>query len=165
MDILYFDQKNAASREEVWREKDSNHLNTNPFKQKSNLHLFSNRQDLDLQTILKTEDLIKFDALFTCKIHGYSSTGFFFWVIISINSNFDSDEYYKKHSSAPFMKGIEIPMLLINSYDDPIVPKKLYKPLINTVLDNENFIFVLLRYGGHIGFVEGLEKKCTIPFF
>ncbi len=35
------------------------------------------------------------------------------------------EEYYRKSSCAPFLKGIKVPLVCINSADDPIVPPPL----------------------------------------
>ena len=41
------------------------------------------------------------------------------------------EEFYKKSSSVTYFGGIKVPMIFINSLDDPIIPM----PLINVVRD------------------------------
>lgn len=62
------------------------------------------------------------------------------------------DEYDKDSdvSTTNFFSKINIPLLIINAYDDPIAPIEPY--LTPQVQNNPNIITLLTKYGGHGGF-------------
>ncbi|XP_040582840.1 monoacylglycerol lipase ABHD2 [Lepeophtheirus salmonis] len=65
---------------------------------------------------------------------------------------FDSlADYYRKNSCEFYMKNIEVPYLIINSYDDFVIGN--YVP-IDEVYRNSNIICVMTNKGGHLGFLD-----------
>ncbi len=50
---------------------------------------------------------------------------------------------------------IKIPMVFINSLDDPIVPPQLLEKVKLASARRDNFLYVEQKYGGHLGFYEG----------
>jgi len=77
-----------------------------------------------------------FDHQITAPLHGFGS----------------ADEYYRKASSQPFLKSIEIPTLVIHAKDDPFMNTKVI-PAEEHLSDKVDF--ELAEYGGHVGFVAG----------
>ena len=53
------------------------------------------------------------------------------------------------------LKNIQVPMVFINSKDDPIVPPPLLEIIRDAALKYENMIYVEQKFGGHLGFYEG----------
>lgn len=61
------------------------------------------------------------------------------------------DEYYQKESCEEKLANIRIPVLFINTRDDPIVP---YHTIpIEKIKKNPNLIQCVVRAGGHLGFL------------
>nr|XP_057932210.1 monoacylglycerol lipase ABHD2-like isoform X2 [Doryrhamphus excisus] len=73
------------------------------------------------------------------KFHGYSSL----------------EEYYQQESCVHYMHRVTVPLLLMNSIDDPLVHPSLLA--IPRTLSEKlpNVIFALTQHGGHLGFFEG----------
>ncbi|KAM0685452.1 hypothetical protein COBT_003338, partial [Conglomerata obtusa] len=70
----------------------------------------------------------------------------------------DLEEHYKVSSSSAYIPFIDIPFMIINSIDDPIIPLKTIP--IDKCRNNENIILVLTKNGGHIGFMSyDLDKN------
>jgi len=61
-----------------------------------------------------------------------------------------ADDYYRRSSCASFLQGIEVPTLLIQSEDDPIVPAGPFRE--RDWSDNPQLLPLLLARGGHVGF-------------
>ncbi|KAG5896442.1 hypothetical protein JTB14_022521 [Gonioctena quinquepunctata] len=64
-------------------------------------------------------------------------------------------EYYKWSSSKYYMNDIKIPMIYINSLDDPIVPIPLLEPIKKMAMEKGNTAYIEVAHGGHLGFYEG----------
>jgi hypothetical protein len=64
-------------------------------------------------------------------------------------------EFYRSSSCVHHMKTIQVPMVFINSMDDPIVPLPLLEIVRDVALTQENILYVEQKYGGHLGFYEG----------
>eukprot|EP00866_Antonospora_locustae_P000297 jgi/Antlo1/297/979 len=61
------------------------------------------------------------------------------------------DEYYQKESCEEKLANIRIPVLFINTRDDPIIP---YQTIpIEKIKKNPNLILCVVRAGGHLGFL------------
>ncbi|MEQ2191117.1 hypothetical protein XENOCAPTIV_021288 [Xenoophorus captivus] len=85
------------------------------------------------------------------KLHGHSSL----------------KEYYEKESCVHYIHNVDVPLLLVNSADDPLVHDSLLA-IPRTLAENSNVlvlcrptakkpnvIFALTLHGGHLGFFEG----------
>jgi predicted alpha/beta-fold hydrolase len=78
----------------------------------------------------------QFDELYTAPVHGFEN----------------ADDYWRRSSSKPWLKRIEVPTLLINAQNDPFLPTSAL-PTKAEVSDS-----VILEYpksGGHVSFVSG----------
>lgn len=63
----------------------------------------------------------------------------------------DSDDYLTKCSAMPWMAHIEVPTIIIQAKDDPIVP---YQSVVDkAVADNPHITVLLTDKGGHCGFI------------
>uniref|UniRef100_A0A7E4ZS13 AB hydrolase-1 domain-containing protein n=1 Tax=Panagrellus redivivus TaxID=6233 RepID=A0A7E4ZS13_PANRE len=71
----------------------------------------------------------------------------------------DIDEYYKAVSCLQLIPNITTPMIFVNTADDPIVPSELFEPVAEICRDHPRHGFVLLKHGGHLGFLEGRSIK------
>lgn len=77
-----------------------------------------------------------FDDRYTAPIHGFK----------------DALDYWNKASCKPFLPQIAIPTLLVNSADDPFLPKPCYP--ISEAQANPFLFLEIPRSGGHVGFVQ-----------
>ena len=97
----------------------------------------------DRNAITKCKTIYQFDNLVTAPLHGFRNT----------------DEYWQKSSSKPWLKHIQIPTLIINARNDPFMPA--------TALPTQNEVSptVTLDFpaeGGHAGFIhETFPGKLT----
>ncbi|HFA50412.1 MAG TPA: alpha/beta fold hydrolase [Bacteroidetes bacterium] len=82
----------------------------------------------------KVKNLRDFDNYFTAPIHGFA----------------DAEDYYAKCSSLPLLKNIQLPTLLINALDDPLLGKPCFP--FELAEKSKHFYFLAPRYGGHCGF-------------
>jgi uncharacterized protein len=92
--------------------------------------------DLDPRAIHCTSTFREIDNLYTAPIHGFR----------------DADDYWIRSSSAPWLRHIKVPTLLINARNDPFFPGHAL-PTPAEVAEA-----VALEYpesGGHVGFVSG----------
>ncbi|NDU87666.1 MAG: alpha/beta fold hydrolase [Ferrovum sp.] len=64
----------------------------------------------------------------------------------------DAEDYWKRSSSLPWLKHIEIPTLLLQSRDDPFVPVHALPGIQDLSLAIR---MDLQHFGGHVGFVAG----------
>ena len=77
----------------------------------------------------------EFDDKITAPLHGFE----------------DAVDYYRRCSSAGFLKSIAVDTLLIQSADDPMIPKA---ALPNADMLSSSTSIHLTRKGGHVGFVS-----------
>lgn len=95
----------------------------------------------------RINSLMQFDDLVTAPLHGFEN----------------ADDYYKKSSSAQFLKHINTDTLLIQSKNDPLIPAS---ALPSTTSLSASVRMELSSKGGHVGFISGdkenwLEKRIT----
>ncbi|XP_063045338.1 monoacylglycerol lipase ABHD2 [Engraulis encrasicolus] len=64
-------------------------------------------------------------------------------------------EYYEKESCVHYIHNVNVPLLLVNSADDPLVHDSLLTIPRTLAEKKENVIFALTLHGGHLGFFEG----------
>jgi len=91
---------------------------------------------IDINEALKGNNFINFDEFFTRRMLGYSSV----------------NEYYQKISCVNDLKNIAVPLLFLQSKDDPICHHEVI-PFIEAE-KNRNLIFYTTERGGHIGWIE-----------
>lgn len=95
--------------------------------------------DSDLSQLYWATSLSQIDDWIIRRFYGYSSLG----------------EYYEAESCVKYLHNVTVPLLLLNSSDDPLVPQSLLD--FPKVLADQNpcVTFVLTSHGGHLGFFEG----------
>lgn len=91
----------------------------------------------DLERLASVRSLREFDDAFTAPVHGFR----------------DAEDYYRRSSSARFLPEIRVPTLLLQSRDDPFLPKGCLPE--EQMRRNPWLLPVLVDRGGHVGFVEG----------
>jgi predicted alpha/beta-fold hydrolase len=84
----------------------------------------------------RSRTLRDFDNAFTAPVHGFR----------------DTDDYWTRSSSKPWLGAIRAPTLVINARDDPFMPESAL-PTEREVSDAVRLEFT--AKGGHVGFVGG----------
>jgi len=92
-------------------------------------------EEISLSGYEKIKTLKEYDDRYTSVIHGFT----------------DSDDYYKKASSKPYIKGIRVPVLIINAFDDPFLGNECY-PSEDGTNENNCIDWLVTEFGGHVGF-------------
>jgi uncharacterized protein len=90
----------------------------------------------DGQRMALAGSLHEFDDAVTAPLHGYA----------------DADDYWRRASAKPLLRGIRLPTLLINAQNDPFLPAHAL-PRADEVSATTSVDFP--RQGGHVGFVTG----------
>ena len=89
--------------------------------------------------IASTADSIRaLDEAVTRRQYGYASV----------------DDYYAAASSDQRLRSIETPLLLLNAFDDPIVPGPSLLGALDAARENENIVMAVTSHGGHLGWCE-----------
>lgn len=95
------------------------------------------------QAVLAARTLAEFDTAITAPRHGWR----------------DAAEYYEVNSSARFLPGVEVPLLVIHAKDDPMIPLSPYEQVDWESLPNVELL--LTEHGGHVGF----HGRGPIPWY
>lgn len=106
------------------------------MKRKALLKLTQHPQLYDREKLLASSTLRAFDNLITAPLHGYR----------------DTDDYWTRASSKPWLARIAVPTLVLNARNDPFLPAAALPH------SDEVSPFVRLEQpgeGGHVGFVSG----------
>ena len=93
---------------------------------------------LDLKAIYASKDFYDFDNHFTAPVNGFK----------------DASEYWARSSCKQFLKGIEVPTLLITASDDPFLSESCIP--FEEAKDHRSFDLELTKYGGHVGYMSSL---------
>ena len=80
--------------------------------------------------------LYDFDNLFTAPLHGFTNT----------------DDYWRRASSKPKLHNIKTPTLVINTLNDPLVPKESLPTMAQV---SPQVMLSTPTHGGHVGFATG----------
>jgi hypothetical protein len=91
---------------------------------------------IDAQAVRACATFCEFDNLYTAPFHGFEN----------------ADDYWRRSSSKPWLKKIQVPTLVINAKNDPFLPAAAL-PARAEISSS-----VVLEYpetGGHVGFVSG----------
>ncbi len=92
---------------------------------------------VDLERILAARTFREFDDAATAPLHGFR----------------DADDYYRRSSSAAFLARICVPVLLLQSKDDPFLPPGSFPW---AAIDANPYLQAeLTEAGGHVGFIGG----------
>ncbi|KAL3077267.1 hypothetical protein niasHS_013256 [Heterodera schachtii] len=94
---------------------------------------------VDERKLWSSTSLLWLDEFYSRRVHNFASVS----------------DYYSHISCLPRIKDIKIPMIFINTLDDPLVPEALWEPVRQLCETHPLHAFVLLKHGGHLGFLEG----------
>lgn len=89
---------------------------------------------MKLENLHKTSSIRAFDEYFTAPLHGFDG----------------ANDYYKKNSSKYFLEGIQIPTLILNASNDPLLTPENLKNKHHP----SNIEYEITKHGGHVGFAE-----------
>ncbi|XP_041966423.1 monoacylglycerol lipase ABHD2 [Alosa sapidissima] len=99
----------------------------------------SKMKDADLSHLYTATSLMQIDDNIMRKFHGHDSL----------------KDYYEKESCVHYIHNVNVPLLLVNSSDDPLVHQSLLTIPRALAEKKSNVIFALTLHGGHLGFFEG----------
>lgn len=91
-------------------------------------------QRIDCEPALNSTTLFEFDDQFTAPLNGFG----------------DADNYYRSVSCLQYISNIEVPTLLINARNDPLLSDSCYP--FEQVDQNSCVQFEAPNHGGHVGF-------------
>ena len=91
---------------------------------------------IDLARVQAARTLRAFDDAYTAPVHGFR----------------DADDYWRKASSKPWLRGILVPTLLLNAGNDSFVPSAAL-PAPREL--SPHVVFECPQDGGHVGFLTG----------
>ncbi len=98
-------------------------------------HLLEDEADVD--RVLEARTLRDFDEVLTAPLHGFSG----------------ADDYYNRSDARRYLGRIRVPVLLMQSRDDPFLPRGATPEAL--VAANPHLATAFTDRGGHLGFVEG----------
>ncbi|XP_077995577.1 protein ABHD15-like [Glandiceps talaboti] len=96
---------------------------------------------IDVDKALQSRSIPEFEETVYSKLYGFK----------------DLDDYWEKNDPMREVDEIAIPVLCINSLDDPVCPSGIIPFDLFTVLPN--FLLVTTESGGHCGFFEGWQPE------
>ena len=73
------------------------------------------------------------------------------------------DDFYASQHCVDVLGDVAVPMLFLNSLDDPVIDGSLAKFGIEAAQTNPNVISVVTQRGGHLGWVEDLSSQGESP--
>ncbi|KAI4467949.1 abhydrolase domain-containing protein [Holotrichia oblita] len=98
-----------------------------------------NKLKLNEHEIISAATLPELDDAYTKKVHNFNTI----------------TELYSWSSSINYLNNINLPMVFINSLDDPIIPETLLDPIRKFAETRNSALYLELAHGGHLGFYEG----------
>jgi predicted alpha/beta-fold hydrolase len=124
----------------------------NSRKIKESIDKCPNLSYMDTKELINCEDPYLFDEIFNGRLHGYKT----------------ATEYYRGISAVKNLIDIDVPVLCINSTDDPITP---YQAIAyDDIRLNPNIFLIVTDKGAHMAFVSNeklteLKQWNLIPAF
>ena len=115
-------------------------LNSLLIKAKHKLSQFPN-SGIRKEKLSKVSSFLDFDEYFTAPLNGFSS----------------AKDYYTRSSCKPFLKDIKVPSMMIAALDDSFLSESCYP--YQEAKENDNFFLLTPKFGGHVGFYSGFQKK------
>ena len=106
------------------------------LKAKAIAKIALNQLALDQRTVARFKTLREFDNMVTAPLHGFR----------------DVDDYWTRASSAPWLKSIAVPALLINARNDPFLPAAVLDELQSRRDIPSHVTLEFPPTGGHVGF-------------
>lgn len=95
----------------------------------------------NLEKIRTVKTFRELDENFTLKVHPeYKS----------------ADDFYSKIPSDQFLPNVKVPLLIVNSLNDPMLGEKCYP--VDLANRSKNIYLEMPKYGGHVGFTESKRE-------
>ena len=91
----------------------------------------------DAERVRAARTFREFDNLVTAPLHGFR----------------DTDDYWTRASSAPYLERIRVPTLMINARNDPFLPEHALEAVTRKAAPS--LLLEFPRHGGHCGFLSG----------
>ena len=107
------------------------------LKRKALAKAGSSNGSIDAARVASARTLSEFDDAVTAPVHGFASAA----------------DYWARCSSGPFVRDVRVPLLVVTSVDDPIVPGGCLPP--DRFADNPAVTLEEVAEGGHVGFISG----------
>jgi len=95
----------------------------------------------DFETVKKCRSMQQIDMLVTKNIFGID----------------DVDHYYRSESGGNYIHTISVPFIILNTYDDPVVPA--FSIDKDACMKNGNILLVITHKGGHLGFLSNMPSR------
>ena len=108
----------------------------NSRKIRKSLENCKNIKNMNIEELVNCYDVKKFDEIFSAKVYGDKS----------------ADDYYRNISSCNKMEKIDVPVLCIQSDDDPMTPRDVIA--YDEVKNNPNIFLIVTDRGSHMSFIS-----------
>ncbi len=108
----------------------------NSRKIRKSMENCKNIKNMDMEELVNCYSVKKFDEIFSAKMYGNKS----------------ADDYYRHISSCEKMQYIDIPVLCINSYDDPMTPRDAIA--YDEIKINPHLLLIVTDRGSHMSFIS-----------
>jgi uncharacterized protein len=102
--------------------------------------------EYDLKPLAGIRSIWEFDDAYTSKLFGFGT---------ALN-------YFKTQSAGQFLEAIEVPCLVIQAKDDPMIPFEVYERERALHGGNRNIRFLPFETGGHVGFISKSSPRFWI---
>jgi uncharacterized protein len=102
---------------------------------KRSLTLFETHHEIDAKQVLASKTTLEFDEALTRRVFGYKT----------------ANEYYRLSSSVLRLPYVRVPLICLNSRDDPIVPTR----VDDEIRANPWAVLIETSKGGHLGWFQG----------
>jgi len=102
------------------------------FAKNQEMLMKNSHVQINPEEVLASKRPREFDDKFTRRIHGFQTV----------------DEYYRSVGCEPYLKDVKIPVLFINSLQDPVIDKSIIPK--DEIKENGNMLLVETPQGGHI---------------
>ncbi|MEN3943777.1 alpha/beta fold hydrolase [Prosthecobacter sp. SYSU 5D2] len=123
-------------------------LNTLIIKIEAKARLFPD--SFDIQGIRAIHTIKEFDDRFTAPMHGFR----------------DADDYWERASSLPHLGKVEVPTLLLNALNDPLLTTPSFPEEL--AAQSPHLHLEMPAYGGHVGFLDhrlrGWHERRVVEF-
>jgi len=97
------------------------------------------KHNVDEKKVYTAATLPDLDEHYTRRVHGFRSV----------------EELYRVDSSGNYLANVSVPIVFLNSKDDPLVPVDLLKVPEEAALTKPATMYVETAHGGHLGFYDG----------
>ncbi len=100
----------------------------------------------DVAMLSKVHSIWEFDDTYTAKLFGFGT----------------ARNYFRTQSAGQYLCRIEMPCLVVQAMDDPMIPYDVYRAAMPVIEANRNIRYVPFETGGHVGFVAKTNPRFWI---